>query len=439
MRKKLTLASVIFACLFSANLYAQTTQEITISVNGVAKINKKTDNSGITVVAKSYLVNSFDVFKVNQTTTTDVNGKYSFSFKIIVKACIDILGQPQCTDNLTNVAAIPLYITFTNNVLKDSINENIPLSIPFTNFTYTVSKTPLLDGYLPQIGVVTVDTAVGVNKNMIIWERKNDATIESYNILKASTINGQYSVIGNVLQTADYSVFRDPKTIPGNINDNVFYKIEAVYKDASKSPQSYPKAPFSLNVSLKDGKNANLSFINKNDIPLFDHGLYKSISIFRADGNSKKFNEFKKFDFATSESTALIEMLAGWTDQLDALSKYIYLVVGELNTSLYTDKSHMKSDSGPFSQSMSNLAESQLTLDNVIAELGLSAYPNPSNGIVTITVPEDGEILVLNSIGQTVSKVVVTKGISQIEIQSSGIYTILLKASNVYKTKVAVE
>ena len=75
MRKKLTLASVIFACLFSANLYAQTTQEITISVNGVAKINKKTDNAGITVVAKSYLVNSFDIFKVNQTTTTDVNGK----------------------------------------------------------------------------------------------------------------------------------------------------------------------------------------------------------------------------------------------------------------------------------------------------------------------------------------------------------------------------
>jgi hypothetical protein len=421
MRKKLTLVSVIFACFFSVNIFAQV---YTITVNGKVTVNGQSNNSGITVDVKSYDVAGYDLFQVSEVLTTDINGAYSFSFT-----------TPTLLNNF-EIAAIPLYIKFTNNTLVDSINENIPLSSPYADVTYTISKTPVLGAYVPQIGIVTVDSTAKLNKNMIIWERKDDATIARYIILKASSYNGQYDSIGNVSQDVQYTVFRDLKSTPGAVGTaKSFYKIQAVYVNGTKSPLSYPKTSLSLNVTL-DGNIPSLSFINKDDIPLFDHGMYKSISVLRS-FNSNTFTEFKKFDFLASESSALLEMLSGLQDQLlTSVGKYSYIAIGELVNSVST---HLKSDSGPFSQSMSNLAESELTGSVIVNDLNLSVSPNPSKGKITVTIPEAGNIVVLNSLGQIVSKLQVDAGISQFEIETAGIYTIILNASKAYKTKVAIE
>jgi hypothetical protein len=279
--------------------------------------------------------------------------------------------------------------------------------------------------------MVTVDTAAGLNKNMIVWQRKDSTTIASYNILKASSVNGVYSIIGNIPQSVLYTVYRDLQSNPGVVKS--FYKIEAVYNDASKSLQSYPKAPLNINVSL-DGGVPNLSFIKSDDIPLFDHGLYKSITVFRAVANTTKFENFKTFDFATSESSALLDLLSGIVDQTS--TPYTYLAVGELVDSV---KTHLKSDSGPFSQSMSNLAESQLTASSIVRDLALTVSPNPSKGLVAITIPENGNLIVLDMLGKIVSSSTVSKGTTSLDIQYSGIYTVILKASKAYKAKIAIE
>jgi hypothetical protein len=432
MRKKSTLVIVLFACLISAKMFAQDSTKINVTITGIVKINNKTDNSGISVVVKSYLINSQDVFGVSATAITDKDGKYSITFPVLVKICgtVPILNTYICSDNIIDVAAIPLYFTFSYNNLTEKINENIPFIKPFADFSYSITKTPLLGGYLPQIGLVTVDTVAGFNKNLIVWHRKDSTTIASYNILKASTVNGVYTVIGNVLQSAAYSVFRDSASNPGV--DKAFYKIEAVYSDATQSPQSYPKAPLSLNISLLNGL-PNLSFINKDDIPLFDHGLYKSISVLRSEVNVRNFIEFNKFDFSVDESTALLNLYTGLTDQ--TTTRYTYLAVGELVDSIST----LKSDSGPFSQSMSNLAESQLTGSSIVSELGLTVSPNPSKGIITISIPENGALVLVDVLGNIVSSTIVSKGIVPLEIKSSGIYTVILRGAKIYKAKVAIE
>ena len=426
MRKKITLVSVLFGCLFSANIFAQ----VSVTVNGIAKLNGTSDYSNITVAIRSYKIAGEDVYGINQTVTTDASGNYNFSFTT-PSLCYTYQNQTLCPE----YALIPLYISFTKDKLTDTINENIPLSKPFSgNVTYTISKSIVLGGYIPQIGMVSVDTTFGVNKNMIIWERKDTTTIVRYNILKASTINGAYSIIGSVAYDTTYTVFRDLQSNPGV--DKAFYKIEAVYSDNSKSPLSYPKSPLSLQVNIGGDNIPTLSFLNKEDIPLFDHSLYKSIIIKRADGDSRLFNTFYTFDFTTAENSALIAMLSGWSDNIQTMSKYTYLVVGELANYV---KTHLKSDSGPFSQSLSNLAESELTNSKIINDNPLTVGPNPSNGILSITVPEDGIISVIDAIGQTISTFQVTKGFSQLELKSSGIYTIILKASKAYKTKVAIK
>jgi len=417
MRKKLTLVSVLFACFFTANIFAQT---ITVTVNGIAKLDGQTNNTGITVTAKSYNIDGSDVFGIDETVTTNADGEYTFSFTV----------QPCIGTFCVEIGAIPLYLSFTKNTLIDSINENLPVSQPYVDFNYTITKTPVLGAYIPQICLVTVDTAV--NKHMIAWERKNDANILRYNILKASTYNGSYDSIDNVSQSVQYSVYRDKKTIAGT---SAFYKIQAVYVNGTKSPASYPKKPLSIRITPNDTIRS-LQFINKDDIPLFDHGLYKSITVMRSYQN-RKFIAYKNFDF--SKTAGMLGMIAGLEDTLKAVGKYYYLAVAELYHSC--TPSLLKSDSGPFSQSMSNLAESELTLteSGIVTEISLAVSPNPSKGSISITVPEAGTISIINTIGQTISSLDVQKGITQVKIESAGIYTIILNGSKVYKAKVAIE
>ena len=429
----MTLISLMFVGIFSTNIYAQT--NITVTVNGTVKIDGQTDNSGISVIAKSYKFNGVDIFSINKSTTTNASGNYSIT-----------LSVPSLAFSFSDIGVIPMYYVLSKDAMKDSINENIPVTQPYQNFTYTISKKPVLGAiYTPQISLVTVDTTFGVNKNMIIWQRKNDATIDHYNILKSTMINGKKDSIGSVLQTADFSVFRDPSTTPsGKIK--TIYKVEAVYKNNKKSPLSYPKAPLSVNASFdpvsKDSI-PKLNFLKPEDIALFDHELYKSISVLRKDGSAKIFREYKKFDFITKGDSSLMEMLAGWQDAKQILSKYVYLLSGELKNSFMTDKPNMlKSDSGPFSQSLSNLAESELkdlTYAENVEALSLQISPNPSKGQVKITIPEAGTLLIINDIGAVISSNIVSQGSSQLEIKAPGIYYIILKASNSYKSTIVIE
>ena len=430
MRNKFTFLIAFISILIGSKIKAQTTETITVSITGYAKISQDaTDNSGITVQIKSYYIGEMDIFGVDTTITTDATGKYTADLEIVIKLC----SQYGCLDNIVNNGAIPLYLIFSKNSSIKNINENIPITVPFSDFSYTISKIPILKGYVPQIGLVTVDTAI--NKAMIIWERNDSSTIVSYDILKAENIVGPYSVIGNILQSADTSVFRDMQWNPAIKS---FYKIRAVYTDNSKSPESFPKAPLSLSAKSYN-EIQNLTFFSKEDIPVFDHDLYKTIKIYRSIGKSKIFEEIKSFDIETTKGAAYTEMLMGIADDLHSLVECKYLAIGEMYDLIYTDKTHMKSDSGPFSQSMSNLAESELenAPENNLQSLNIS--PNPSKGDISILIPEKGIITIYNSLGVVIETIPVEKGIFTTQIMNSGIYLVVLNTNTTFSSQVIID
>lgn len=428
MRNKLTLVSVLFIVFFTVNIFAQTTQTINVTVNGTAKIDKLTDYSGISVVIKSYSIEGNDVFGVDKTVVTDINGNYSISFALdIVSICVGT----ECISNVSQFAAIPLYISYSYNTFKDSINENIPISEPYEDFSHTITKIPVLGGYVPQICFVSVDTAI--NKTFLAWNFPDGLSIKGFNVLKSSTYDGVYTVIDNVSKVGEYSVYRDMQSTPGKIKS--FYKIQAVYADNSTSPESYPKTPLGLSISPNGTNQPDLKIVDKSDIALFDHGLYSTISVLSS-FNKSAFVEFKKFDIIGG--TGLLKMLVGLQAEVQASAgMYSYMAVGNLVNECYSTK--FKSDSGPFSQSLSNLAESELVGSEIVNALELSISPNPSKGIVTVAIPESGVVNVFDEVGKIVYSKTVVAGELKIDLKGNSLYYIVLNATKAYKSKVVIE
>ena len=89
----------------------------------------------------------------------------------------------------------------------------------------------------------------------------------------------------------------------------------------------------------------------------------------------------------------------------------------------------LKSDSGPYSLSLSNLAESELSyVENI--DFLVDIYPNPANSDFSVLVPTFSEVTVVNLLGQIVEykrgngiisfNKVIPAGIYVIKIQSEG-------------------
>jgi len=66
------------------------------------------------------------------------------------------------------------------------------------------------------------------------------------------------------------------------------------------------------------------------------------------------------------------------------------------------DPTQLKSDVGPFSQSMSNLSESQLTGAAKVVNNIIALYPNPAHGSFSITSKETAQVIVYTLNGTVV-------------------------------------
>ena len=242
----------------------------------------------------------------------------------------------------------------------------------------------VLKPYDEQICMVTTDSATG--KNKIIWERTKNMRSKSYNIYKISGTS--YKLLGNI-PGGDLSVYNDLTSNPQKVVDR--YAITTIDSCNNESAKSYYHQTMLLQAAKGTSTNeAVLSWSKYIDesgswIPEYYY-IYKG---------------------KTKANIALLDSVSGlleprFNDQsFDGVSAF-YMIAVKRNQ--LCSPAVLKAESGPYAQSLSNLAEFKAASASSVEELPVSIYPNPFSEYITIdfTLFKNSNVLIeiVNSTGQ---------------------------------------
>jgi hypothetical protein len=221
---------------------------------------------------------------------------------------------------------------------------------------------------VPQIGVITQSST---NKNIVAWEPINNKGVKLYHVWRQNSAN-VFEIIKTVLKQ-DSTYYIDNTSTPKVMS----YQYALTTVDSACSNESN----FSVvhgSVYLKctmqaDNKTINATWTNYEGIAVSKYILSRAekgkplqfLATVNADnGNSTTFPDGNSI----------------------GLNSY-YQVSFELPNTITPSK--LKSDSGPFSLSLSNMAESELTDETITIDESIQISPNPATDITTISVSEN--------------------------------------------------
>ncbi len=294
---------------------------------------------------------------------------------------------------------------------------------------FWLAKLKCMPPVTPEICIVTVDTTNG--KNLIVWEKTPDVGIASYNIYRETTTADIYGLIGNVLYDS-LSIFTDTASVPEQ--QSYRYKISAVDICGNESDTSAYHQTLHLSVTLGvppdkyqlDWQDHYQGFI------FYTYYIYRGLSPYN-------------LQLINSISTSL----TSYTD-LDPIPDTVnYYRVAAVKPDTCDPTGTAKTQSGPYSQSLSNIDEAGVAPG--IAEITsyngeLNIFPNPFTSKTTIEFSNpnnESYKLIITDVTGKVMKVVENIQTSKVEIEkgnlSSGFYLIELRGERIYRGRVVIE
>ncbi len=277
------------------------------------------------------------------------------------------------------------------------------------------------------ICLVTVDTAS--LKNMIVWEKTQIASLQSYIIYKETTMAGQYQKIGNVKANL-FSAFVDTSSRPMVQSDR--YKISVVDTCGNESALSDHHRTLHLTVS----KNAMGSGFNLNWQDSYEGFTFYTYYILRKASGGK----FLKIDSISNNKTS-------YTDptNLTGLVQYAVAAVkpdAPCNPTGTKNKGVFPVDFKGASFSNVDGFDLEVGLKNNY-ESSIKIYPNPANNLINIAFDKrvvSNKIEIFNTTGQLIfSKKInsVAEDIEQIDVTgfTSGLYFVKVQSLNSFIIK----
>ncbi|KKK54542.1 hypothetical protein LCGC14_3083660, partial [marine sediment metagenome] len=281
----------------------------------------------------------------------------------------------------------------------------------------------------PQICMVTVDTATA--KNMVVWEKKSTAPIESYNIYRESIVAGEYDPIGNVAVNS-LSEFVDTMVNPA-AQANI-YKITALTSDGQESDIDLCQPHKTMHLLTSRNLEYNVPQLDWDYYYGFDYGTFY---IYRFDSSGALFDTIAK----SSSSTT-------WLDEFAVPgAKYFYRVAVQ-SPQPCTPTGSSKAGTGPYSHSLSNLDDNKLKstvgLEEIIAG-SLKIYPNPFSERTTVEFPNmqmsEYSVFVRDLSGKAVLTEVTRSNRVVIERRdlSPGIYFIEIRGEKIYRDRLVIQ
>ena len=367
-------AKVAMNAILTAPTCSLSNGKIALSVSGgtspyTYKWNDGTTNSELSnKSAGQYVITITDNEACVQTETFDLSNTNA---PII---SLDSVVSSKCTQSNGKIA---LTVTGGTSPLSFNWNDNATTedrdAISSGNYSLTVNDAagckatfkavvPSKSFAQPTIALVTVSDSTG--KNLVVWQKENTDAIKQYNIYREGDKAGFYEKIGDV-QYADTSIYKDETANPQE--QSWRYKISATDYCNNESPLSAEHKTIHLQKNQGMGKTINLAWDSYEGLEFYTYIIYRY-------SKSKGVEILKKVPASINSKSDL-------EPPSDVKS---YSIGIELPDSIYPSK--FKSDSGPFSVSLSNMAESELVGISTPVEEQVTISPNPANVNVTIAV-----------------------------------------------------
>ncbi len=313
-------------------------------------------------------------------TVTDANGCQSVKGVIV-----NNIGGPVVTIN-----------TVTGVTCSDTTNGAIDISVsegtPFYSYLWTPGgeTTQDISGLIPGVYEVRVTDnvgCVGVNSaeikqdppavnpicmvtvdsitdmNLVVWEKEVTADVDHYNIYRETSQKGVYQLIGSS-PLDNLSEFTDSVANPGIRSWR--YKLSVVDKCDNESELSESHKTMHLTQNL--GLNSTINLI-WDHYEGFDFSTYE---IYRYSSAS----DWEKLDEIASDLTS-------YTDLTPPTSGFFYYVVKVVRPSPCTSSRKAGTHRSSRSNRTANMTTGIESLPGNMSNLGI--YPNPSNGVFTLT------------------------------------------------------
>lgn len=257
-------------------------------------------------------------------------------------------------------------------------------------------------------------------KNIVAWERDKDKAIDYYTI-KRKNANGIFDNIGKVEYEAMYSIYIDETA---DVSFSQYYLIEAVFTDGTISVPSNTRKSFELNFDKIPLETSLLldfsrSFFDGLDYPANEISRVQMLRSYNG-GTFDTIADKLLSDITYADVDSIVP-----DDILKRTGKYQYKVCVNYKDTVFP--AILKSESGPFSQSMSNLAEA-IILDSDIGtdpvdptgtplrrlnDFGIARiYPVPTYGSFTVESGGAAELIVSALTGETVLELPFTKTVT---------------------------
>lgn len=220
--------------------------------------------------------------------------------------------------------------------------------------------------YKEELGVLSYGKTENSSPTVIVaWERTANKRTEKYEILRETALLGTYAKIGEKLFNEE-SVFEDASA---DAKVKQFrYKLVTIDSVCKNRAESSPHRTILLQNGINGQNHANLNWT------LYEGLDFKTYKIYRG----TTLGTFVEVDQVTSDVT-------NWTDPDVNQVGWNYRVGMVLTDTVFTLNPVFKTSSGPFSLSISNIAEAEISSLGSIADDEIQIFPNPVIDIVTIS------------------------------------------------------
>jgi hypothetical protein len=276
-----------------------------------------------------------------------------------------------------------------------------------------------------KIGVVTCDPVI--NRNLVVWKKTPDKGTEYYNVYKMLSLDD--SVYLGSVNYNELTVFTDTTSNPKV--QSTRYVITVVDTCGNESYLSSVHKTMHLAASPGTGNEVNLIWEHYEGIPVYWYYIYRGT-------DSTAMELIDSVDFYSGKTQ--------YTDYNSPAYKVYYQIAIKLPEPIILSTGK-KADSGPYSQSMSNLEDNRfLASVNNLKLMEVLSYPNPFSDWTQIDFDNPMkypyQLIITDMSGKIVKTVKDIRGNRVVVLRENlpqGFYLFELKGETVYRGKFIIE